>query len=323
MIARRAFLAGAGILITSPLALAQPTKIPRIGYLAPSVPEEALFLKAFRDGLRELGYVEGQSIVIERRSTQGRLETLPALVQELVQLKVDVIVAPTTPVARAAMATTNTIPIVFTIVSDPVGSGLVRSFAHPGGNVTGMTDMGVDLAGKRLEFLKQIVPHLKRVGALGYPLDKVWDGIWREAPGAAHRLRLEIVPVLITTPEELETAFAELSRRVEALLVAPQVFFSLHRRKVIELAAMTRLPAIYELRAFPDAGGLMSYGPDYPALFRKAARHVDKILKGARPADLPVEEPTEYEFVINLKTAKAIGLTVPQSVLARADEVIR
>jgi putative ABC transport system substrate-binding protein len=323
MISRRFFLASAATLLLAGRAAAQPAKVWRIGYLAPGVPEDAPQLQAFLEGLRTLGYIEGQSILIEYRTAEGRFEALPGLAQELVHLKVDVIVTPTTPVTRAAKGATTSIPIVFTIVSDPVASGLVASLSRPGGNITGMTDMGVDLAGKRLELLKGVVPRLKHVGALGHPADTVWEPVWREAQGAARHLRIDIVPVLITTPNEFETAFAELNQRVEALLVAPQAFFAVHRRRVIELASLARLPAIYELRAYPDAGGLMSYGPDYPALFRKTARHVDKILKGARPADLPVEEPTEYELVINLKTAKALGLTIPQSVLVTADVVIR
>ena len=238
-------------------------------------------------------------------------------------LKVDVIVAPTTPVARAAQGATTLTPIVFTIVSDPVGSGLVTSLSHPGGNITGMSDMDVDVVEKRLDLLKQVVPRVKRVGALGNPADKVWEPWWTEAQMAARRLQIDIVPVRITTPNELETAFAGLNRRVEALLVAPQVFLGVHRRRVIELISLARLPSIHERRALPEAGALMSYGPNYAALLRQAARHVDKILKGVSPADLPVEQPTQYELVINLKTAKTLGLTIPQSVLARADEVLR
>jgi putative ABC transport system substrate-binding protein len=321
MISRRQFLGTAGIAILSRQAVAQTQKLWRIGYIAPGLPEDPVFFQTFMEGLRALGYSEGQNIVIVRPATDSR--PLPTLAEELVREKVDVIVAPTTPVARAAKGATNSIPIVFTIVSDPIGSGLVSSFSHPGGNVTGMTDMGVDLVGKQLDLLKQVVPHLKRVGALGHPADKVWDGVWKEAPAAAHHLSLEISPVLVTTQEELETAFTGLSGRVQALLIAPQVFFSVHRKRLIELTISTRLPTIFERRAFVEAGALMSYGPNYTALFRKAARHVDKILQGASPTDLPVEQPTEYELVINLKTAKALRLSIPQSVLVRADEVIR
>jgi putative ABC transport system substrate-binding protein len=261
--------------------------------------------------------------LIDFRFAEGRLEAFPALAQELAKLKVDVIVAPSTPAARAAKAATSSIPIVFTNVSDPVGSGLVASVPHPGGNVTGITDAGVDLAAKRFDLLKQIVPHLKRVAALGHPADTVWESTWREAQAAARQLGIDLVPVLVTTPDQLETAFAGLNRRVQALFVASQLLFVVHRRKIIELASLARLPAIYEVHDFPPAGGLMSYGANYLVLSRNAARYVDKILKGARPADLPVEQPTDYELVINLKTAKALGLTIPQSVLLRAKEVIR
>ena len=310
-------------MILSGFAVAQPAKTWRLGYLAPGMPDDGPLMKAFLEGLRELGYVEGQNILIERRTAEGRFERLSALAEELAHLKVDIIVAPTTPAARAAQRATTSIPIVFTIVSDPVGSGLVTSFSHPGGNITGMTDMDVDLAQKRLDLLKQLLPRLKRVGALGYPPDKVWEPEWVQAQEAAQQLRIDIVPVLVTTPGELETAFVGLNRRVDALLVAPQAFFAVHRKRVIELAARAKLPAIHERRVFPDAGALMSYGPNYASLLRKTARHVAKILKGTRPADLPVEQPTEYELVINLRTAKALGLTIPQSVLARSDDVIR
>ncbi|HVO45025.1 MAG TPA: ABC transporter substrate-binding protein [Steroidobacteraceae bacterium] len=323
MRSRRYFLASAATLILAPSLAAQSARAWRIGYLAPGNQDDPPFLQAFLDELRVLGYVQGQNIILEHRTAEGRFEALPALAGELAKLNVDIIVAPTTPVARAVKAATSSIPIVFTIVSDPIGSGLVTTFSHPGGNITGMTDLGVDLVGKQLDLLKQLVPRLKHVGVVGNPTDTVWGGVWREAPAAAHRLRLEVIPVMATTPSELEAAFADLSRRVEALLVAPQAFFSLHRRKIVELASSAQLPAIHELRAFPDAGALMSYGPNYPALFRKAAHHVDKILKGARPADLPVEQPTEYELVINLRTAKALGLTIPQPVLVRANDVIR
>ena len=323
MICRRRFLAVAAILLLSRPATAQTTKPWRIGYLAPGNQDDPPFFQAFVNELRALGYAQGLNIVIEQRSAEGRLEVLSALAAELVQLKVDVIVAPTTPCARAAKAATSSIPIVFSIVSDPIGSGLVTTFSHPGGNVTGMADMGVDLVGKQLDLLKQLVPRLRHVGAVGHPADKVWEGVWREAPEAARHLRLDIVPILVTTPAELDTAFADLNRRVEALLFAPQVFFSVNRRKIIELTGSAKLPAIHEHRAFPEAGALMSYGPNYAAVVGKAAGHVDKILRGAKPADLPVEQPTEYELVINLVTAKALGLTIPQPVLVRASQVIR
>jgi putative ABC transport system substrate-binding protein len=323
VISRRFFLSSTASVVLSFPTAAQAAKVWRVGYLAPGMPDDVSLLQAFLEGLRALGYIEGQNILIQQRSAEGRFQALPILAKELVHLKVDVIVASTTPAARAAKAATSAIPIVFTIVSDPVGSQLVASLSHPGGNITGISDMDVDLAGKRLDLLKQVVSRLRRVGALGHPADPVWEPEWREAQVAASRLAIDIFPVLISTPNELENVFAQLNRHVEALLVAPQAFFAVHRRRIIELELLTRLPAIHERRAFPDAGGLMSYGPNYSALLRKTARHVDKILKGARPADLPVEQPTEYEFVINLKTAKALGITVPESILLRADEVIR
>ncbi len=204
MISRRIFLASAGALILLRQASAQAAKVWRIGWLAPEIPNAALYLQAFTKELQAFGYIEGQNIVIEHRSSAGRTETLRTLAEELVQLKVDVIVAPTTPVARAAKAATSSIPIVFTIVSDPIGSGLVASFPRPGGNVTGMSDMGVDLVAKQLNLLKEVVPRLKRVGVVGHPADKVWDGVWREAPPAARQLRIGIVPVLIRTPNDFE-----------------------------------------------------------------------------------------------------------------------
>jgi len=324
VLSRRLFLISAGTLILVHRTGAQQSaKVWRIGYLARGAPSDFPYgLEAFREGLRMLGYVEGQNVLIELRFAEG-LEAFPALAKELAHLKVDVIVAPWTPAALAAKEATSSIPIVFAAVSDPVGNGLIASLSHPGGNITGMTDLGVDLAAKRLDLLKQLVPRLKRVAALGHAADTVWEPTWMELQAAARQLRIDLVPVLVPTPDQLETAFAGLNRRVQALFVAPQLLFALHRRQVIDLASLARLPAIYESRRYPDAGGLMSYGPDYRALYRNAARYVDKILKGAKPADLPVEQPTDYELVINLKTAKALGLTIPQSVLLGAKEVIR
>ena len=325
MLSRRLFLISAGTLILVHRTGAQQSaKVWRIGYLSRGGPSDSPHdVEDFREGLRMLGYVEGQNVLIELRFAEGRLEAFPALAEELVRLKVDVIVAPWTPAALAAKEATSSIPIVFVVVSDPVGNGLIASLAHPGGNITGTTDVGVVLAAKRLELLNQLVPRLRRVAALGHPADTVWESTWREAQAAARQLRIDLVPVLVTTPDQLETAFAGLNRRVQAVFVAPQLLFAVHRRKVIDLASLARLPAIYEARRYPDAGGLMSYGANYRVLYRNAARYVAKILKGARPADLPVEQPTDYELVINLKTAKALGLTIPQSVLLRTNEVIR
>ena len=325
MLSRRLFLVSAGtLLLAHRTGAEQSAKVWRIGYLARGGLSDSPYdVEAFREGLRMLGYVEGQNVLIELRFAEGRLAAFPALAEELAHLKVDVIVAHWTSAALAAKAASSSIPIVFTTVSDPVGSGLVASLPHPGGNITGTSDASVDLAGKRLDLLKQVVPRLKRVAALGYPADTVWEPTWREVQAAARHLRIDLVPVLVPTPDQLETAFVGLNRRVQALFVAPQLLFSLHRRQVIDLASLARLPAIYGARAYPDAGGLMSYGPDYRALYRNVARYVDKILKGVKPADLPVEQPTDFELVINLKTAKALGLTIPQPVLLGAKEVIR
>lgn len=324
MISRRLFLASAGTLIFVRQTRAQTPKVWRIGFLTPLAPsDDAKYWQGFREGLRALGYVEGQNIVIEKRLAEGRLEALQAFAEELVHLKADVIVAITTPAARAAKVATNSTPIVFVGPSDPVGSGLIASLSRPGGNVTGLTDMGIDLAAKRLELLKQVVPRLKRVAALGNPGDPVWKPVWQEAQEAARHLQIDVVPALIAGPNELETAFAALDRRIQAIYVAPQAFFYVNRQKIIELASRAKLPAIYELGDYAYSGGLMTYGTNFVALYRNAARYVDRILKGAKPADLPVEQPTELELVINLTTATALGLTMPESILLRADEVIR
>ena len=323
MTSRRCFLISAASVAVSWSVLAQTRKVWRIGVLFPGMEGDDLLMKAFLDGLRTLGYVEGQNFVLERRTSEGHFDRLLPLAKELVDVKVDIIVAPTTPVALAAQRATRSIPIVFTMVSDPVGSGLVTSFSHPGGNITGITDVDLDLTQKRLDLLKQMLPNLKRIGALGNPTDHNWKLEWNQARAASGKLQVEIVPLLVTTLDELEKVFLGLNKRVEALLVAPQAFFSVHLRSIIELENRAKLPAIHETRGFPKLGALMSYGANHVALSFKTARHVDKILKGARPADLPVEQPTEYELVVNLKTAKALGITIPESILLRADEVIR
>ena len=322
---RRVFFLNAAALLLPTRTLAeQSARMRRIGFLARGAPDKPnIDVDAFRAELRKLGYIEGRNVLIEFRFARGHLETFPTLAQELAKLELDVIVAPSTPAARAAKAATTSIPIVFASVSDPVGSGLVASLARPGGNVTGMADAGVDLAAKRFELLKQLVPHLTRVAALGYPGDTVWELSWGQAQEAARQLQIDLLPVLVMTPDQLETALAGLDRQVQALFVAPQLFFGAHLRRVVELVALTRLPAIYEARGFTAAGGLMSYGPDFRVVFATAAHYVDKILKGAKPADLPVEQPSEYDLVINLKTAEALGLRIPQSFLLRAKEVIR
>jgi putative tryptophan/tyrosine transport system substrate-binding protein len=326
---RRTFLAMLpGALLAAPLAAeAQEAKVARIGLLAGNLASNPHLPEAFRQGLRDLGYVEGRNVVIEYRDAEGKLERLPALAAELVALKVDVIfVGGGTRVTLAAMQATKTIPIVFTGVGDPVTSGLVTNLARPGGNVTGLSGLGPELVGKRLELLKQAVPGVDRVavlwlpGALGERTDK---DMLTGADVAARALGVRLQFVEARGPDEFARAFSDMSSaRAGALTVLPSNRFLREHRRLVDLAAKNRLPAVYTSREFVDAGGLMSYGATQPDLFRRAATYVDQILKGAKPGDLPVEQPTKYELIINLKTAKALGLTIPQSVLLRADQVI-
>jgi putative tryptophan/tyrosine transport system substrate-binding protein len=320
----------AGGLLAAPLAAeAQPAaKVARIGYLSGSLAAGPHLREAFRQGLRDLGYVEGRNVVIEYRDAEGKVERLPALAAELVALKVDVIVtAAGTLVALAAQQATRTLPIVFAAAADPVGSGLVTSLARPGGNVTGLSLLTPELVGKCLEQLKQAVPGVTRVavlwspGALGERTEK---DMLKGAEVAGRELGVRLQFVEARGPKDFDRAFSDMTRaRAGALTVLASVMFTNERRRLVDLAAKHRLPAVYSLREFVDAGGLMAYGPNLADLFRRAAVYVDKILKGAKPADLPVEQPTTFELVINLKTAKALGLTIPQSLLQRADQVIQ
>ncbi len=332
MTTRRAFIGTlAGGLLTAPLAAEaqQAAKIARIGYLSTNLATAPHLPEAFRQGLHDLGYVEGRNVVIEYRDAEGKFERLPALAAELVALKVDVILAPTTLAAVAAKQTTRTLPIVFAAAADPVGSGLVTSLARPGGNVTGLSILLPELVGKSLEHLKQVVPGVNRVavlwqpGGLGEPTDKdMLKGA--EVAGRALGVRLQFVEARGRGPEDFDRAFSDMTRaRGGALSVRPSNMFTNERRRLVALAAKNRLPAVYTSREFVDAGGLMAYGANVADVFRRAATYVDKILKGAKPADLPVEQPTKFDFVINLKTAKALGLTIPPSLLRGADEVIQ
>jgi putative ABC transport system substrate-binding protein len=306
----------------------QAAKVARIGYLSTSLASSADRRDAFLQGLRDLGYVEGRNVAIEYRDAEGKVERIPALAAELVALKVDVIVVPgSTRVTLAAMQATKTIPIVFSNVGDPVESGLVTNLARPGGNVTGLSSLGPELVGKRLELLKQAVPGVSRVavlwlpGALGERTDK--DMLTR-ADVAARALGVRLQFVEARGADEFARAFSDMSSaRAGALTVLPSARFLREHKRLVDLAAKNRLPAVYASREFVDAGGLMSYGANSADLSRRAATYVDKILKGAKPGDLPVEQPTKFELVINLKTAKALGLTIPKSVLAHADEVIQ
>ncbi len=305
-------------------------KVYRIGFLsvlgAPTPSTPAGGLDAFRQVLRELGWVEGQNIVIDYRFAEGRFDQLPDLAAELVRLKVDIIVAVATQGVAAAKNATETIPIVMISGSaDPVGLGFIASLARPGGNVTGLSySVGPEILGKGLELLKEIVPKVRRVAILSNPASPVQPLFIREVKVAARSLGVQLQLLEARGPNEFDGAFAAMAKeRVGALLVVADSIFILHRTRLADLAARSRLPAAYGGRENVEAGGFMSYGPSVRDLFRRSATFVDKILKGAKPGDLPVEQPTKFELVINLKTAKALGLTIPPSVLIRADEVIQ
>jgi putative ABC transport system substrate-binding protein len=303
----------------------QPTKIPRIGFLAGnSLSSLAARVEAFRQGLRELGYVEGKNIVIEWRSAEGKNDRLPALAAELVHLKVDVIVTAGPLPTRPAKEATATIPIVMAQDPDPVGSGFVASLARPGGNITGLATLAPELSGKRLELLKEIVPKLSRVAVLGTSTRPGNAQSLKEVELAAKAFGVKLQYLDALSPKDIETAFRAASKgRAGAVLVLASGIFNSQRTQVVELAVKSRLPAIYYAAEWVEDGGLMSYGTSFTDLFRRAATYVDKILKGRTPADLPVEQPIKFEFVVNLKAAKQIGLTIPPNVLVRADKVIR
>jgi putative ABC transport system substrate-binding protein len=325
---RRTFLAGTGaVLLAAPFSVEaqQAAKVARIGYLTNHVTSSPHLPEAFRQGLRDLGYVEGRNVVIEYRDAEGKLERLPALAAELVALKVDVIVASAYPGTLAAKNATNTIPIIMVAVADPVRMGLIASLVRPGGNITGLTLLaGTEIVGKHLELLKEAVPNLSRVAVLWNPANPMHVLRLREVEVAGRSLRVQLQILKAQGPEEFDSAFAAMTReRAGALYVVGDPMLSRHRRRLAELAAKSRLPAVYELKDHAEAGGLMAYGPSLLDMYRRAATYVDKILKGAKPADLPVEQPTKFELVINLKTAKALGLTIPPSLLRRADEVIQ
>src|SRR5262245_12431266 len=303
----------------------QPTKIPRIGYLA-TAPASAITarVKAFRQGLRELGYVEGKNIVIEQRYAEDKLDRLSALAAELVSLKVDIIVTGGPSPTRAAKEATTTIPIVMTQVGDPVATGFVASLAQPGGNITGLSTLAPGLSGKRLELMKETISKLSRVAVFGTSATADTAQVLKEVERAAGALRVKLQYVDVVDPKHINTAFQSASKGgAEALIVLGSAAFIAHRTQVVELAAKYRLPTMYNRQEYVETGGLMFYGVNLGDLSRRAAVYVDKILKGAKPADLPVEQPTKFEFIINLKAAKQIGLTIPPNVLARADRVIK
>jgi putative tryptophan/tyrosine transport system substrate-binding protein len=301
-------------------------KVPRVGSLGPRTRADgAPFLDAFVRGLRDLGWVEGKNIAIEYRWAEGRSDRLAELAADLVRLKVDVILAANTQAAVAARNATRTIPIVMGTAGDPVAIGLVASLAQPGGNVTGLSfSVGLEMFTKELEMLKETVPSVHRVAVLSNPTNPAHTQWTKDAPLAARSLGVQFQILQTRGPGELDNAFAAMTReRAGALLVLADSLFALHRARVQGLAAKNRLPAMYGSREYAEAGGLMSYGVDVRANFRRAAAYVDKILRGVKPADLPVEQPTKFELVINQRTAKALGLTIPQSMLLRADEVIQ
>lgn len=299
--------------------------MPRIGYLRATSPSDRPSqLDAFRQGLRELGWSEGRNIVIDYRYAEGRFDRLPDLAADLVRLEVALIVSEGTQGVTAARNATGTIPIVMTTVRDPVGTGLIASLARPGGNVTGMSgSAGLEIVAKQLELLKETVPEIRRVAILSNPANAYHQLAIREVNAAARSLGVQLQLLEARGPNEFDGAFAAMAKeRVGALLVVSDTIFNNHRERLADLAARSRLPAAYGVRESVEAGGLMSYGASFLDLYRRSAAYVDKILKGAKPADLPVEQPTKFELVINLRTASALGLTVPPALLARADEVI-
>jgi putative ABC transport system substrate-binding protein len=303
----------------------QPAKVPRIGFLFTlSASINTARIEAFRQGLRELGYVEGNNILIEWRSAEGKTERLPDLAAELVRLKLDVIVTSGPQSTRAAKKATATIPIVMAFDSDPVGNGFVASLARPAGNITGLSTLAPEISGKQLELLKEILPRLHRVAVFETSTQPGTAQALRETGLAAEAFRVKVQYLDVRGPKDIETAFREAGKsRADAALVLPSPVFFSQRTQVVDLAVKSRLPAMYGEPELVDAGGLMFYGASISDLYRRAATYVDKILKGAKPAELPVEQPTKFELVINLKAAKQIGLTIPPNVLARADKVIK
>ena len=302
----------------------QPAKMYRIGFLGTSSAQNlAALIEAFKQGLRELGRIEGPTLAIDYRYAEGKPERLAGLATELMQLKVDVIVTEGTSATQAARNASTQVPIVMALVADPVGSKLIQSLARPGSNITGVTGISYDLIGKQLELLKEIVPGLKRLAALWNPTNSSHLAATKEFGMAARALRLELQLMEAQDAKELDSALSQLTAmRPGALIAASDPLFDSQQKRIAEFAAKNRLPAVYTKTPFTDAGGLISYGARYPDLFRRAATYVDKIFKGAKPADLPVEQPTKFELVVNMKTAKALGIKIPNSILVRADRVI-
>ena len=323
---RRVFVSAVGMgLLAAPLRLAaqQGKRVPRVGYLFSFTPAEAKHLwEACRQGLRELGYVEGQSIALEPRWTDGGYERLPELATELVRLNVDVIVSAATPASRAAKAVTSSIPIVIVAVADPVKVGLIASLARPGANVTGLSLFTPELSGKRLELLRQAAHAMPRVAILMNPDNQSNAVFLEETRVAAQKLGVQLQLLEARNPREIERVFDAAGERAAALIVFDDPVLWSHRKQIVALAAKRRLPAIYGYSEFVDDGGLLSYGPDRVDQYRRTGVYVDKILKGAKPADLPVEQPTKFDLVINMKTVKALGLTIPPALRLQADRLV-
>jgi putative ABC transport system substrate-binding protein len=331
-LSRRAFVSSLAALAASPAMVfkpqstcaQQPASPRRIGVLLGGFLPESKEAQAFREGLRDAGYAEGRDVVIEWRHANGDYNRLPELVDDLVQRKVDVIVVESTVAAQAVKRATSTIPIVLAVVADPVGSGLVTNLAHPGGNVTGLSLMIAELSAKRLQLLKEAIPRVARVAVLWNPDTSFHPKVVQDLKAAAPSLSIELNFVAARTPEEFGPAFSAVSRaHAQALYVIDDTLFVNRRAMLVKLASKARLPSFYGFRLYVDEGGLMSYGSNFADQLRRSAGYVDKILKGAKPGDLPIEQPTKFELVVNLKTAKALGITIPQSILVRADEVIK
>jgi len=303
----------------------QAKKVPTIGFVAlNSLSTLSSRIEGFRQGLRDLGYVEGKNIVVEYRFADEKVDRLPELTAELVHLKVDVIVTGGDIVTRVVKKATSTIPIVMPYDNDPLGSGFVASLSRPGGNITGLSTLSAEISGKRLELLKEIVPRLSRVATFGTSIQATTARGLKEAELAARALGVQVQYLDVLGPKDFETAFRAVNKgRPDAVLTLSSAILTSHRKELIDFAEKSRLPAMYHVKEFAEDGGLMSYSANSPELYRRSATYVDKILKGAKPADLPVEQPKKFEFVINLKAAKQIGLTIPPSVLYRADKVIR
>ena len=316
----------AALLQVAPSLAQQSARVPRIGFVMPgSADASAGLINAFREGLQELGYVEGQNIQIDFRwQPADRPDLLPAIVSELVRSNPDVLVGPTTPQALALKKATSTIPIVMVVPADPIGTGLVQTLARPGGNVTGLSLMSTDIMAKRLELLKETVPRISRVGDIWNPANPATQRDFKEIEIAARKLGLTIHSAEVRGPNDFNSAFSSLTRsRVDALILQTDQLTWIHRQQIANLTVQNRLPTIFFAREYVDGGGLMSYGASLADLYRRSASYVDKILRGASPAELPVEQPSKFELVVNLKTAKALGITIPEAILLRANEVLR